>query len=279
MTAKNYLPMEEKPPKAIGQGVIASLFQVFAAYSFLPSCSFQEFLSLLAPCLASNPTTRLVVGILCRPVTPSSTTSFHKNTLVLSMISSPPTHPLIVIHLTLTTGPTAPITAANTSVSPNATNNATVQTTLTHPFIVTQLTAADAPTAAIATNNGITLPIDTSNVTVGCILTACQFLAIYFATANATTAAADALTVQVCSSISTAEKTITDHLVIVIPFTTTKATTVDVAATYTTTGHKYTYLNCTADNVTTALLFIVTCFHATGFSPAIGQGKKWYLQC
>ncbi len=273
--------MENKPPKAIGQAIIASRFRVFAAYSFLPSCSFQEVLSQSAPCLASNPTTTLVVDILCCPVAPSSTTSFHKNTLVSSMTSSPPARPMIVIHLTPTTGAMAPITVANTSVSPNATNNATIQTTLTCPFIVTQLTAPDAPTAAIAINNGTILPVITPTVTVGGILTAYQFLATYFTTANTTTAATDALTVQKCSSISTAEKTITDHLVIVIPFTTAKAsfTTADVAATYTTTGHKYTYLNCTADNVTTALLFIVTCFHATGFSPAIGQGKKWYLQC
>jgi hypothetical protein len=52
--------------------------------------------------------------------------------------------------------------------------------------------------------------------------------------------AADAATGQVSSSLSTAKKTITDLLVIIIPFPTTKAMvfTAAAAATYITTGHK-----------------------------------------
>ena len=142
-------------------------------------------------------------------------------------------------------------------------NNAT-SSSIVH-LIITQFTAAYATTTAFAaaataltTKNGTTIPIITPTAAFGCIPTAYQFIAIYFATANIATVAADASTIHVRSSIAAAAKATTDCLLIVFPYTTAKAIFTPTAANYTTIGHQYNFINCTADNDTTDLLFNMT---------------------
>ncbi len=76
-------------------------------------------------------------------------------------------------------------------------NNAT-SSSIVH-LIIPQFTAAYATTTtfaaaatALTTKNGTTIPIITPTAAFGCIPTAYQFIAIYFATANIATVAADA---------------------------------------------------------------------------------------
>jgi hypothetical protein len=108
MTIKNYLPMEEKPPEAIGRGPTASRYQECAAHPFLLPCSLQEVLLLLATCTMRISTARFIVGISCHPVIPTPTTGFNKAALVSSMTYTP-THdcPSIVNQFTATTVTTA----------------------------------------------------------------------------------------------------------------------------------------------------------------------------
>jgi hypothetical protein len=106
MTFKNYLPMEEKPPEVIGRGPIASRYQVLAAPPFLLPYSLQDFPSLLAAHFMSNPTSRLIVGILCYPVVPTTTAGFNEAALVSFMTSPTPARPSIVIQFTAATIPT-----------------------------------------------------------------------------------------------------------------------------------------------------------------------------
>ncbi len=101
--------------------------------------------------------------------------------------------------------------------------NKTTSSSIIH-LIVTQFNTADSTTTAITDNNGTTIHIITLTAAVGYIPTACQFIAIYFATAKVTTVAADASTIHVSFSIAAAAKTANDHLFIVIPYTTAKTT-------------------------------------------------------
>jgi hypothetical protein len=108
MTIKNYLPMEEKPPKAISQGPTASRYQEYAAHPFLLPCSLQEVLLLLATCTMRISTARFIVGISCHPIIPTPTAGFNKAALVSSKTSTPThTRPSIVSHFTATTVITA----------------------------------------------------------------------------------------------------------------------------------------------------------------------------
>jgi hypothetical protein len=75
--------------------------------------------------------------------------------------------------------------------------------------------------------------------------------------------AVDASAIHVRSSIAAVAKATTDCLFIVIPYTAAKVIFTTTATNYTTTGYQYNFINCTADNVTAAHLFIVSCLHLT----------------
>jgi hypothetical protein len=196
--------MEEKPPKEIGQGLIASRYQVSAAYSFSPTWSFQEVVSLS------------VLLAFC------ATLSRHQvekvfTTLVSSMTSSPPACPFIVIHLLTTTGTTDANTYKITSFHPtmaktitNMTNSPAHLVTVTSfntatvaksSTLVNKATAfTSAPTTAV---KSLTSPrlfivarfapshdITTADTKADDAIT----LPVHLAAANITTAATDAST-------------------------------------------------------------------------------------